>query len=81
MMIRKEKHIHQRIVVLVTRTEDEHKLCKTLEGLHMPIIYCLLYTSQVEERMIRAMVKLMLENDSPAEQFERLGLESYLPTP
>lgn len=36
---------------------------------------------QVEERMIRAMVKLMLENDSPAEQFERLGLESYLPTP
>ena len=39
MMIRKEKHIHQRIVVLVTRTEDEHKLCKTLEGLHMPIIY------------------------------------------
>ena len=25
MMIRKEKHIHQRIVVLVTRMEDEHK--------------------------------------------------------
>lgn len=33
----------------------------------------------VEERMIRLMVDLMLKNDSPAEQFVRLGLEKYLP--
>jgi hypothetical protein len=27
-----------------------------------------------EDRMIRLMVKLMKENDAPAEQFERMGL-------
>ena len=32
----------------------------------------------VEERMIRLMVKLMKENDAPAEQYERLALERYL---
>ncbi len=32
----------------------------------------------VEEKMCRHMVKLMKENDSPVEQFKRLGLENYL---
>ena len=32
----------------------------------------------IEERMIRLMVKLMKENDCPAEQYARMGLESYL---
>lgn len=32
----------------------------------------------IEERMIRGMVKLMKENDSPLEQYTRLGLEAYL---
>ena len=31
-----------------------------------------------EERMIRAMVALMKENDCPPEQYRRLGLEKYL---
>lgn len=34
---------------------------------------------QIEDRMIRAMVQLMLENDSPKEQFVRMGLTEYLP--
>lgn len=33
---------------------------------------------ETEERMIRAMVRLMKENDSPREQFTRLGLEAWL---
>ena len=33
---------------------------------------------EVEKRMIQLMVDLMLENDSPAEQFTRLGVEGYL---
>jgi len=33
---------------------------------------------ETEERMIRLMVKLMKENDSPPEQFARMGLEKYL---
>ena len=33
---------------------------------------------EVEQRMIRLIVKLMKENDSPVEQFDRLGLTSYL---
>ncbi len=32
----------------------------------------------VEERMIRLMVNLMKENDAPAEQYVRMGLEKYL---
>ncbi len=31
-----------------------------------------------EERMIKLMVKLMKENDSPSEQYARLGLEAYV---
>jgi hypothetical protein len=30
--------------------------------------------SQAEARMVREMVRLMQENDAPAEQYERLGL-------
>lgn len=37
-----------------------------------------LYDLKIEERMIRGMVKVMNENDSPLEQFERLGLIEYL---
>ncbi len=33
---------------------------------------------EVEDRLIQLMVKQMLENDVPKEQFERLGLEEYL---
>jgi hypothetical protein len=32
----------------------------------------------VEERLIRMMVELMLQNDAPPEQYVRLGLESYV---
>ncbi len=33
---------------------------------------------EVEERMIKLMVKLMKLNDAPPEQYERLGLEAYV---
>jgi len=33
---------------------------------------------QIEERMCRLMVRLMGENDAPAEQYRRMGLEKYL---
>jgi hypothetical protein len=36
-----------------------------------------LQDSVIEERMIRLMVRLMGENDAPAEQYVRLGLEGY----
>ena len=34
----------------------------------------------VEERMTRLMVQLMQQNDAPAEQYKRLGLEAYILT-
>jgi hypothetical protein len=37
-----------------------------------------IHDPEVEERLIRLMVKQMLENDAPVEQFERLGLVEYL---
>lgn len=33
---------------------------------------------EIEERMIRAMVKMMQENDAPKEQYERMGLTDWL---
>jgi hypothetical protein len=33
---------------------------------------------EIEERMIRLLVKLMKESDAPAEQYVRLGLEDYV---
>ncbi len=37
-----------------------------------------IHDPQVEERLCRLMVKMMLENDAPREQFERMGLEAFL---
>jgi len=37
-----------------------------------------LYDPELEERMIRLMVRLMEENDAPLSQFERLGLKDYM---
>lgn len=34
--------------------------------------------TEVEERMIKLLVRLMKENDAPPEQFERLGLQNFL---
>jgi len=33
---------------------------------------------EIEEKMIRHMIRLMQENDAPAEQYERLGLASHI---
>ena len=33
--------------------------------------------AEIEDMMIRHMVRLMQENDSPPEQYQRLGLEAY----
>lgn len=35
-----------------------------------------IYDKNIEEKMIKKMMRLMMENDSPSEQFERLGLSS-----
>ena len=37
-----------------------------------------IHDPEVEERLCRLMVKMMLENDAPREQFERMGLEAFL---
>ena len=34
--------------------------------------------AQIENRMIKKLVKAMQENDAPEEQYERLGLQEYV---
>lgn len=38
-MIYREKEIHQRMLLMITHADDEHKLEKTLRDLHIPIYY------------------------------------------
>jgi len=35
-----------------------------------------LHDAELEERMVRLLVRLMVDNDAPPEQFERLGLKA-----
>ena len=39
---------------------------------------CPINNPEVEKKMIRHMIALMKENDSPSEQYERLGISAYM---